>query len=315
MHCYLAERCRTGRAEPAAFARRAGRSPEMVQLTNGIVELGLPADYGPRVTHFGFLNGPNVFGDGETARRDTPDGSWRPYGGHRLWAAPERFPQTYTIDDRPPEVESLGERHAVLRRARDPRTGLTKTLEVELQPTASDVIVRHAIANDSPSEQELACWGITVVRPGGVALIPNLVPSSAREALAPARALALWRYTNLGDPRFSFGPAFTRLRCDPAQPAPTKLGIACERGWFAYLVDGVAFVVRAAYDPAAVYPDLGSSVEVYTEGPFCEVETLGPLVMLRPGGVARHVVRWSLVRVPSDDEGLLAEVLGKHVGE
>ena len=137
--------------------------------------------------------------------------------------------------------------------------------------------MRHALANEGDAPLRVACWGITVVRPGGAALIPNVVPAPQPEALLPARTLALWRYSDLSDPRVAFGPRFTRLRCDPAHPAPNKLALACERGWFAYLNGGTAFVVRAPYDPAAAYPDLGCSVEVYTEGGFCEVETLGPL--------------------------------------
>lgn len=286
--------------------------PDTLRLSNGVVELALPTGHGPRVAHYGFAGEANLFGDGAAARRETPRGLWRAYGGHRLWVAPERFPESYTIDDDPPRIETDGARHALLRQARDPQTGLSKTLELELAPQGSEVIVRHAVANDGPTAQRIACWGITVVRPGGVALLPNLVPAPQPQALQPARALALWRYSDLGDPRVAFGPAFTRLRCDPAYPAPNKLGLACERGWFAYLSGGTAFVVRAAYDATAEYPDLGSSVEVYTEGGFCEVETLGPLRTVPPGGTVSHVARWSLVRVGADDDGSLAEVLGTH---
>jgi hypothetical protein len=287
--------------------------PDTLTLGNGIVELGIPTAHGPRVAHYGFAGEPNVFGDGAGAQRATPRGTWRAHGGHRLWAAPERFPDSYTIDDDPPRIETDGARRALLRQARDPLTGLTKTLELELRPESTEVLVRHTLANDGDAPRRIACWGITVVRPGGAALIPNVVPAPQPEALLPARALALWRYSDLSDPRVAFGPRFTRLRCDPAHATPNKLGAACERGWFAYLNRGTAFVVRAAYDATAEYPDLGSSVEVYTEGGFCEVETLGPLATVPPGGSVSHVARWSLARVAADDDGALAEVLGKHL--
>ncbi len=287
--------------------------PDALRLSNGVVELGIPTGHGPRVAHYGFAGEPNVFGDGAGAQRATPRGLWRAYGGHRLWAAPERFPESYTIDDEPPEIASDGARRALLRQARDPLTGLRKTLELELAPDSSEVRVRHGLANEGDAPLRVACWGITVVRPGGAALIPNLVPAPQPEALLPARTLALWRYSDLSDPRVAFGPRFTRLRCDPAHPAPNKLGAACERGWFAYANGGTAFVVRAPYDPAAAYPDLGCSVEVYTEGGFCEVETLGPLTDVPPGGSVSHEARWSLVRVGAADDGSLAEALGKHL--
>lgn len=287
--------------------------PDTLRLSNGVVELGIPTGHGPRVAHYGFAGGPNVFGDGAGAQRATPRGLWRAYGGHRLWAAPERFPESYTIDDEPPEIVSDGARRTLLRQARDPLTGLRKTLELELAPDSSEVRVRHGLANEGDAPVRVACWGITVVRPGGAALIPNLVPAPQPEALLPARSLALWRYSDLSDPRVAFGPRFTRLRCDPAHPGPNKLGAACERGWFAYLNGGTAFVVRAPYDPAAAYPDLGCSVEIYTEGGFCEVETLGPLTDVPPGASASHEARWSLARVGAEDDGSLADALGKHL--
>ena len=175
-------------------------SPETLRLTNGVVEVRVPARYGPRVTHYGFADGPNLFGHGAGVQRETPRGTWRAYGGHRLWAAPERFPETYTIDDRPPAVES-SERRVVLRRARDPQTGLAVSMEIELEPVGTEVLVRHAIANEAGAPRELAPWSLTVMRPGGVGLIPNPERRSQREALLPARTLALWSYTDLSDAR------------------------------------------------------------------------------------------------------------------
>jgi hypothetical protein len=289
-------------------------SPETLRLTNGVVELRVPTAYGPRVTHYGFAGEDNVFGDGAGARRETPHGVWCAYGGHRLWAAPERFPETYTVDDRPPQIAS-SELRATLRRARDPQTGLVASMTLELAPDASDVVVTHELTNDGDAPRRLAPWGLTVARSGGTALLPNPVFRPQREALVPARRMVLWRYTDLSDDRFAFGPRFVRLRCNPARPAPNKIGVSCERGWFAYLVGLTAFVLRTAYDAEAEYPDGGCSVEVYTEGGFCEVETLGPLTTLAPGATARHVERWSLLRLDATDDESLASALGKHVGE
>lgn len=290
-------------------------SPETYRLTNGVVEVRVPVAYGPRVSHYGFAGGPNVFGDAPDAQRETPHGTWRAYGGHRLWAAPESFPQTYTVDDQPPEIEA-SERRITVRRARDPQTGLVASIGITLEPAGTGVRVDHAIENQSGRPQRLAPWGLTVMRAGGVALIPNAERRSQREALLPARTMALWSYTDLSDPRFGGGPEFLRLRCDPARTTPTKIGVACERGWFAYVVERTAFVVRSDYDPGADYPDRGCCVEVYTEGAFCEVETLAPLTALAPGETARHTERWSLIAdIDAADDASLARILGKHLAE
>jgi hypothetical protein len=287
----------------------APRSPDL-RLTNGEVELRVPRAYGPRIAWYGFAGGPNLFGDGAQAARETPRGLWRAYGGHRLWAAPESFPETYTVDDAPPEIDADSELRATVRRARDPLTGLIASMEIALAPRGSEVVVTHVLANDGAAPRRLAPWGLTVVRGGGCALIPNPEFRPQPEALLPARTVSLWSYTDLSDPRFAFGPRFVRLRCDPERPTPNKIGVACERGWFAYVVERTAFVVRTLYEGAAEYPDRGCSVEVYTEGAFCEVETLAPLVTLAPGDSARHVERWSLhANVDDDDDDALAEML------
>jgi len=289
-------------------------SPDAV-VSNGVVEVRVPATHGPRIAHYGFVDGTNVLGDGAGVERDTPRGLWRAYGGHRLWAAPEIFPDTYTIDDAPPAIERT-DRRIVARGPRDPLSGLTKSFTVEVADAGTEVTVRHAIANDGDEPRRFAPWALTVARPGGTALIPNPHFAPQPEALLPARTISVWRYTDFADGRFAFGPSFLRLRCEPGARDPNKIGVANERGWFAYAVDGVAFVLRAAYDANGEYPDRGCSVEVYSAGPFCELETLAPLVTVPPGGVAEHVERWSLVRdVDATDDASLARVLGKHVEE
>ena len=51
----------------------------------------------------------------------------------------------------------------------------------------------------------------------------------------------------------------------------------------------------------ATYPDFGSTVEIYTNNLFLELETLGPLRRIEPGEVNRHAELWKVIKV-----GLLA---------
>ena len=104
----------------------------------------------------------------------------------------------------------------------------------------------------------------------------------------------LWAYTDLSDPRFAIGPKYIRLRSDPALTTPQKFGVGDKQGWAAFSHGRTVFVKRFAHDPGATYPDYGSNVEVFTNGSFIELETLGPLARLRPGEVAEHVEEWQL---------------------
>ena len=68
-----------------------------------------------------------------------------------------------------------------------------------------------------------------------------------------------------------------------------RLGFACV--W-----DREVFVKRFDWEPAARYPDFGCNNEVYAEGDFLEIETLGPLRLVPPDGTVEHTERWFLSR-------------------
>ena len=117
----------------------------------------------------------------------------------------------------------------------------------------------------------------------------------------------LWHYTDLSDPRWQHGPRFLRLQGDASKPTPQKVGIGNKVGWVAYAREGLLFVKKISVDPKATLTDMGCNFEVYTEGAFFEVESLGPLVTLKPGQTASHNERWFLfdkVTIPKDDAGL-----------
>ena len=86
-----------------------------LRIGDGEIEATIPLAFGPRITAFGRLGEPSVLAGAPSITRTTPDGTWRAYGGHRLWAAPERFPQTYALDDAPPQIERRGELAAAVR--------------------------------------------------------------------------------------------------------------------------------------------------------------------------------------------------------
>ncbi|MBR4717577.1 MAG: hypothetical protein IKP09_05900, partial [Lentisphaeria bacterium] len=61
------------------------------------------------------------------------------------------------------------------------------------------------------------------------------------------------------------------------------------------------------------YPDLGSSIEVYTEGGYLELETLGPLAILEPGDEVTHSEYWTAAEVeqiPLNNDQDVIDMLG-----
>jgi hypothetical protein len=163
-----------------------------------------------------------------------------------------------------------------------------------LDAKGSRLTVRHRITNRGLWDVELAPWAITIMRYGGMTILPQEPFRSHDEYLLPARPMTLWHYTDLSDPRWTLGKNFIRLQTDDTLDAPQKVGIANKQGWAGYWRNQDLFLKRVQYQEGARYPDYGSNVETYTAGAFVELETLGPLERLQPGQAAEHTEIWSL---------------------
>jgi hypothetical protein len=104
---------------------------------------------------------------------------------------------------------------------------------------------------------------------------------------------SLWGYTDLSDPRWTIGQRYILFRQDPGR-APNKIGIAHREGWVAYLRDGLLFIKKFKRIPGAIYPDSDVNFETFSNQQILELESLGPLVTLRPGQTAAHTETWTL---------------------
>jgi hypothetical protein len=221
---------------------------------------------------------------------------FRMYGGHRLWVAPETDRTTF-----PDNVQvAVGELPNGARFvASDEDSALQKTLEVRLDPDRARVVLVHEIANRGEQTTSAAPWALTVLRPGGVAVLP-LPPRApwGPKHLLPTACLALWSYTDLTLSCWRAGTKYIQLeqtRVAEQGFGMQKLGLRNDAGWGAYYRSGHLFVKRAGR-PAGDYVDLGSNFEVFAESKFIELETLGPDTRLVPGAAVQHTEEWMLFR-------------------
>jgi hypothetical protein len=56
------------------------------------------------------------------------------------------------------------------------------------------------------------------------------------------------------------------------------------------------FVKKAKVKTGAKYPDFGCNFEIYSDAHSLELETLGPLRILKPGETAEHLEDWWLFK-------------------
>jgi len=269
------------------------------KLSNGVVELVITADVGPRILFYGFRNEENLFHEVKEDAGKTGGSEFRLYGGHRLWVSPE-VERTYYPDNTPVTVSQHGDaiRFTAQRESMPPGTNLQKELEIELAAAGSKVTITHRIRNDDTQSTTLAPWSPTMMGAGGRAILP-LPPRIAmdKDHYLPVGAFGIWSFTDFADSRWVLGTSYIQLR-QLARPEgrfnEQMGGIYNSAGWGAYFRQGYLFVKRAAVIRGARYPDFGCNFEVFTNPDFIELETLGPVVELQRGETVEHVERWWL---------------------
>jgi hypothetical protein len=276
---------------------------ECLRISNGEIDLIVSNGFGPRILFYGLTGGENILGWHAEAKVQTALGEWRPYGGHRLWIAPENMPLSYAPDNSPVEYFVENDFSARFVQPFEAATGTQKEIVVTLGEKGSEASVEHRITNRGAAEIELSAWALTIMRGGGEAIIPQepFAPYSG-ENLLPVRSAAFWSYTDLTDSRWRFEKRFIRLSVDENKPEPQKIGVLNRQGWTAYAWRNLLFVKKFDFVETAIYPDMNSNTEVYTAGSFIEVESLSPLRKLAAGEAIVYTERWHLFENASIEE-------------
>ncbi|HZQ54421.1 MAG TPA: hypothetical protein VFB14_19625 [Bryobacteraceae bacterium] len=280
--------------------------PNCYRLSNGTVELVVTADVGPRIIRCGFVGGRNLFAEFPDQLGKSGEPYWMPRGGHRLWIAPELVPDTYALDNSPVDVRLSGETITLVQPV-EPGTGLQKELSIELTGEA-EVRVVHRVKNCGTKPKRFAPWALTQMAPGGVGVAAFPPRGHHHDRLLPTNPLAMWFYTDFSDKRWRLTRQYLILRQEAANHSPQKAGLFNPDTFAAYLLGTDLFAKRTQANPQAIYPDFHCSCELFTNGDFLELETLGPLTDVAPGDSVTHVEDWFLRRnVQLDgftDEGL-----------
>jgi hypothetical protein len=257
-----------------------------VRLHDGGVTVMVTTSVGPRVLGLTARDG-NLMAVLPDMGLERPGGGrFSFFGGHRLWAAPEIPEVTYEPDDRGCAVTEVD--GGVRVEAPPDGAGFAKAISV--RRSEGGWTLDHELRNGSDRAVTTAAWAITQLRPGGTATLP--LPPRGPEPQAD-RSLVLWPYTDLADPRICMERGVVRIRSSPPGPA-LKAGVAPGDGTLTYRIGAEVFEKRIDVDPEAAYADRGAALQVYMCDDFCELETLGPLRTLEPGGSVTHREHWTV---------------------
>lgn len=269
-----------------------GKHRNCIELESGIFRILVTTEVGPRVIG-GFIDGSdNIFVTLPNRAMPKIGTGFKLYGGHRLWHSPEAAPRSYAPDNDPVEVIELGGGAIAFSNPPEELTGIQKSIIIE--PIDDNGFkLTHRLVNCGVWPVTLAPWGLSMMAPGGTAIIPQYREPDGYP-YAPDRTLVMWAYSSFTDPRLCIGDDYILLKQDPSATTACKIGFNADEGWIGYANKGVALIkyfdVFDGYE--FQYPDRGCNVESYTCAEFCEIETVAPLYELAPDEDCEHVEYW-----------------------
>lgn len=265
-------------------------------VANGIVEVVVVPSIG-RIMEFrmaGDMDGPfwhDAALHGQPV--DPGGGEWRNFGGDKTWPAPQEawplhWPKAWpppVLFDQSAMAAVIDGETLVLSSAVDGATGLRCRREITLVAGMPEMRVRTVYQKVSGDPVAVSPWVVTQLRdpeamcapvPAGSGMKGGWVPLSEGVAGVESEG-GLVRWKRDRERSAKVGLDGTRLVWVGERHV---LRIDCER-------------------PTGNYPDKGSSTEIYTNGgerAYVELETLGPMAVLKLGGSCEAVNRYTLGR-------------------
>lgn len=264
-----------------------------VRLWNREIEVIVTTQVGPRVIRCGFIGGPNEFHVIQRELGQLSGTQFTSFGGHRLWIAPEQKPRTYHPDNKP-VTWNPGDASVSFKAPSESTSGIQKELRLAVARTENRVTVTHLLTNHTPFPLTFAAWGLTMMAPGGRAILPQEPHHPHPARLAPARPLVLWPYTDMTDPRWSWGKRFIQFRHDETAKNAEKLGALNSLGWIAYVNQDRLFIKQFPFLRDASYPDFNCNTALFADDGVVQLESFSPMREVLPGESLTHEERWFL---------------------
>lgn len=267
---------------------------DCLELSNATTRVVLGPHRGGRVLSYR-LDGHEALQQASLARSPAAN---RPsmLAGGRFDIGPEHIlPPHPVLWSGPWRAEITGDRAGRLTSGTDPATGMQLVRDFVLDPESSRLRCTQTMINRGAGIRSVFHWSRTFASPGGTCVVP-LNPAS--------RFPRGYAVHVMGEDKIDFRPA-----PDPAvqvrdgllliggQPRHRKFVIDASEGWMAYVgPDGLLFAKHFPVYPNRSYGEItANSICVwYDPDRACELEPIGPLERLAPGGQAMYTEEWSL---------------------
>lgn len=261
-----------------------------VSITDGHTEAIVTTDFGPRIISLTLNGGKNHMVVHEKTRGKVVDSDkFVPYGGHRLWHAPELYARTYFGDNKKVDYE-IHDGGCTFTSQLEKETMTRRGFDVSMKEDG-EVVVTHFIKNEGLFDIELSIWGLSQFVNGGLLVAPH---STVQTELVANACISLWPYARMNDRRVYWGDKYVTVKPDGEDTAPFKFGMSLNEGFAAYFNHNQLFVKHMEYYYDCEYPNYGCNFESYTNNTFIEIEALSPLMTIEAGETETAAETWKL---------------------
>lgn len=263
--------------------------PDCYVLSNGKVEVVVVPAIG-RVMQFGFVGEEGVFWENRALDGREADGQltvwavkdWVNFGGDKTWPAPEGDWSLFTnrkgwrpplAFDGLPSIAQIKGKALLLSTFNDPFYGTRAHRRIELHPRDPVMTITTTYERIEGEPAVIGIWVITQLKePEGVfALVP-------KKSVFPEGFVLLGQHP---PPDLKIADGLLSLTRNPK--AAHKIGLDADS--LLWIGGKHALRIDSPRVKKGDYPDKGSSTEIYTSAdplPYVELETLGPLKVMKP---------------------------------
>jgi hypothetical protein len=279
--------------------------PDCILLSNGRVEAVLVPAIG-RIMQFRFAgeeDGPfweNRALDGKAP--DPQSAEWGNFGGDKSWPAPQSdwpkvtpraWPPPRAFDSMPAQAGELGADGSItLTTAVDPHYGIRAIRFVSLSPSEPKMVVRTVYEKGPGQPANVAVWIITQFKEPAGLYIPLPEKSSFKQGYVLQSGGA--------PPSLKVEGRLLSMRRQPK--GAFKIGTEGET--LLWLGEKLACRIDSPREAGRNYPDNGCSAEIYTNpdpAKYIELETLGPLQVMKSGDRLAQTSTYTLLRRTEND--------------
>ena len=256
---------------------------------NGIIEIGIPLEFGLRIGHFSFVGGDNVFFEQpKDLKTFTTAEGWQIRGGHRLWLAPESGADYFP--DNAPIQYKIDNDTVILTQQKDPWLNVIK--EIVLHFDENRMHVEHRVTNVGEDKCQCSLWAISSVAAGGK---QTICFERRDNGYDPWHKISMWDYTNLGDPRVKYSRDEIVITHTPLDERD-KIGVSHPYGPIKYENGNTIFLKNFQIHVDKKYPDGNMSYETFCGRYMMELESLSPLFDVLPNQTVSHTEVWELLK-------------------